>query len=67
MGCRSRHAGVGTAEEVVHALRPALELFGDRRELDLVVRLHYPGMSFDETARAVELFGERVIPVLKGS
>jgi len=58
---------MGTAEEVVHALRPALELFGDRRELDLVVRLHYPGMSFDETARAVELFGERVIPVLKGS
>ena len=40
--------------------------FGDR-QLHLVVRLHYPGMDFDAAARAVELFGEEVVPALKGS
>ena len=57
----------GTPEEVALRLRPAVDAFADRAELDLVVRLHYPGMSFDDAARAVELFGERVIPALKGS
>ena len=57
----------GTPEEVAHAIRPIVQAFADRRELDLIVRLHFPGMSFDTAARAVELFGERVIPALKGS
>ena len=39
---------------------------GSRKEFDLIVRLHYPGMAFDTAARAVELFGERVLPALKG-
>jgi alkanesulfonate monooxygenase SsuD/methylene tetrahydromethanopterin reductase-like flavin-dependent oxidoreductase (luciferase family) len=57
----------GTAEEVILRLRPIVEEFGRRANFDLVVRLHYPGMAFDEAARAVERFGESVIPALKGN
>lgn len=56
----------GTPETVAQALRPVVDAFGGR-ELELIVRLHYPGMDFDTAARAVERFGERVIPALKGS
>lgn len=62
-----RTTPVGTPQEVAGALRPAVDAFGARREFELLVRLHFPGMGFDLVARAVELFGERVIPVLKGS
>jgi probable F420-dependent oxidoreductase len=62
-----RSTPTGTPEEVAHALRPAVEAFGGRREFELIVRLHYPGMAFDPAARAIELFGEQVIPALKGS
>jgi probable F420-dependent oxidoreductase len=57
----------GTPEEVAQRLRRTVDAFGDRENFDLIVRLHYPGMSFDDAARAVELFGERVVPALKGS
>jgi probable F420-dependent oxidoreductase len=57
----------GTPEEVAGALRPTVEALADRRTLDLIVRLHYPGMDLDTAARAVELFGERVIPALRGN
>jgi probable F420-dependent oxidoreductase len=57
----------GTPEEVARVLRPTVEGFADRRSLDLIVRLHYPGMDLDTAARAVELFGERVIPALRGN
>ena len=62
-------AGVagGTTDEIIRRLRPVVEEFGHRANLDLVVRLHYPGMTFDAAARAVERFGETVIPALKGS
>ena len=56
----------GSPQEVVHTLRPWVETFGDRRAFDLVVRLHYPGMDFETASRAVELFGEHVLPALKG-
>jgi len=58
---------VGDAHEVVHALRPMIEAFAGRREFHLIVRLHYPGMDFDTGSRAIELFGERVLPALKGA
>jgi len=32
-----------------------------------VVRLHYPGMDLETAGRAVELFGEEVVPALKGA
>lgn len=56
----------GRPSDVAASLRPLVEEFGDRRELHLIVRLHYPGMSFEAAARSVELFAEDVIPALKG-
>jgi probable F420-dependent oxidoreductase len=57
----------GTPQEVVHILRPMVEAFGERKEFHLIVRLHYPGMSFATASHAVELFGEKVLPALKGA
>ena len=57
---------MGTPQEVAHRLRPMVDAFGDRGEFHLIVRLHYPGMDLDTASRAVELFGEKVIPALKG-
>jgi probable F420-dependent oxidoreductase len=62
-----RWTPAGTPEEVVRALRPLVNAFGDRADLHLIVRLHYPGMDFATAARAVELFAEEVIPALKGA
>jgi probable F420-dependent oxidoreductase len=57
----------GDRHQVIKALRPLVDAFGDRREFHLVVRLHYPGMDLETAGRAVELFGEDVLPALKGS
>ena len=56
----------GSPSEVVAGLRPLIDAFGHRDEFHLIVRLHYPGMDFETASRAVELFGEEVIPALKG-
>jgi probable F420-dependent oxidoreductase len=57
----------GTPQELIGALRPVVSAFGDRAELHLIVRLHYPGMDFSTASRAVELFGEEILPALKGA
>jgi hypothetical protein len=57
----------GRPQDVVRALRPMIEAFASRREFHLIVRLHYPGMDFETASRAVELFGEKALPALKGS
>ena len=57
----------GTPDEVVRALRPTVEGLADAGDVELIVRLHYPGMDLDTAARAVELFGELVLPALKGN
>jgi probable F420-dependent oxidoreductase len=57
----------GTPSEIASLLRSQIEPFRDRQEFHLIVRLHYPGMGFDTASRAIELFGERVLPALKGS
>jgi hypothetical protein len=57
----------GDRHEVIKALRPLVDAFGDREEFHLVVRLHYPGLDVDTAGRSVELFGEAVLPALKGS
>ena len=57
----------GSPEEVLRAVRPLVDAFADRRDFHFVVRLHYPGMDRETSARAVELFGEEVLPALKGS
>jgi len=63
-----RHVNpTGTPREIASFLRTAIEPFRDRQEFHLIVRLHYPGMDFATASRAIELFGEQVIPALKGS
>jgi probable F420-dependent oxidoreductase len=57
----------GDRHTVLRALRPLVQTFGARKEFHLVVRLHYPGMDLATAARAVELFGEEVLPGLKGA
>jgi len=44
-----------------------IEAFGSRRDFHLVVRLQYPGMAFETSARAMELFAAKVIPALRPS
>jgi probable F420-dependent oxidoreductase len=57
----------GDAREVLRALRPWVDEFANRDEFHLVVRLHYPGMDLETAGRSVELFGEEVLPALKGA
>jgi probable F420-dependent oxidoreductase len=57
----------GDPEHVIAALRPLVDAFAGRREFHLVVRLHYPGMGLETSARAVELFGAEVLPALRTS
>ncbi len=55
----------GTPGEVAEELRGRIEPFRERRELHLIVRLHYPGMELQPAARAMELFAEGVLPALR--
>jgi probable F420-dependent oxidoreductase len=57
----------GRPDDVIAALRPWVQAFGDRHEFHLIVRLHYPGMDLDTAARCMELFAEDVMPALKGA
>jgi probable F420-dependent oxidoreductase len=57
----------GAPRDVLRALRPWVDAFADRDEFHLVVRLHYPGMDLETAGRSVELFGEEVLPGLKGA
>jgi probable F420-dependent oxidoreductase len=54
----------GSPEQVLGALLPLAREFG-KRDLHLVVRLHYPGMDLETAAAAVELFASDVLPALK--
>jgi probable F420-dependent oxidoreductase len=60
-----RSVPVGTPGYVVEALRPLVAPFADRAELDLIVRLHYPGMDVGASRRAVEMFAAEVAPALR--
>jgi probable F420-dependent oxidoreductase len=61
-----RSMPAGRPNEVVDALRPLVAPFAGRPELHLIVRMHYPGMSFQAAARSVELFAAEVAPALRG-
>lgn len=54
----------GTPDQVVEAMRPWLAAYGSRN-LHIVFRLHYPGMTRAQAQPAVELFASEVIPQLK--
>jgi probable F420-dependent oxidoreductase len=61
-----RVTAAGTPEQVTSAIRPVVSEHAGRPEFEVIVRLHYPGMDLDTASRAVELFGERVLPALRG-
>jgi len=54
----------GTPAEIVEQIGPWVDALG-RRDLHLLFRLHYPGISRDEAESAARLFGAEVIPALK--
>ena len=55
----------GTPDEVASELSKRLAPFHERKELHLIVRMHYPGMELRPASRAMELFAERVLPALR--
>ena len=55
----------GDPGEVAASLLGLIQPHVGRRELHLIVRLHYPGMNLDTAARAAELFAREVAPVLR--
>jgi probable F420-dependent oxidoreductase len=61
-----RATPAGPPAEVAERLAATLEPWRDR-DVDLIVRLHYPGMDLAPAAEAVELFAEQVLPVLRGN
>jgi probable F420-dependent oxidoreductase len=61
-----RSTAAGTPAEVASRLRPIVEAFAGRGELELVVRLHYPGMTFEDASSMLEVFAEDVLPALRG-
>ena len=54
----------GSPEQVLDKLGPWIQAFGWRR-LTAVYRLHYPGMTYEQAAPAVELFAAQVAPELR--
>jgi probable F420-dependent oxidoreductase len=56
----------GPPSDVASRLRPLIEAFARRTQLHLVVRLHYPGMDFEQASTMLEAFGEDVLPALRG-
>jgi probable F420-dependent oxidoreductase len=66
-GTMRRLTPAGPPHQIAQALRPLVDQFASRRAFHLIVRLHYPGMGFDVTSEAMELFAEKVLPSLKGA
>jgi probable F420-dependent oxidoreductase len=56
----------GTPADVASRLRPLVQSFGERAELELIVRLHYPGMNLEDASTMLEVFAEAVLPALRG-
>lgn len=61
-----RATPAGPPNEIAERLVAIVAPYRDR-EVELVVRLHYPGMDLAPAARAVELFAEHVLPALRGA
>ena len=60
-----RMTAYGTPQQVVEQLDPLAEILGNWPDSQLIVRLHYPGMTAEPAARAVELFADEVAPRLR--
>ncbi|HEX6130550.1 MAG TPA: LLM class flavin-dependent oxidoreductase [Actinomycetota bacterium] len=61
-----RATDAGTPAAVAERLTAAVAPWRGR-DVEVVVRLHYPGMDLEPAARAVALFGEHVLPALRGA
>jgi probable F420-dependent oxidoreductase len=57
----------GEPEEIAAAFRARLAPLAERRDVELVVRLHYPGMELEPAAEMVERFGREIAPALRSS
>jgi hypothetical protein len=57
----------GSAAKVLRELRSIIKAYRERSHFELVVWLACPGMTLDDSARRLELFGERVLPALNGA
>jgi probable F420-dependent oxidoreductase len=64
-GVLLRRTFLGTPSEVVAHARPWVDAFAGR-DLQLIVRLHYPGMERAVAERAIRLFAAEVMPALRG-
>ncbi|MQA99043.1 MAG: LLM class flavin-dependent oxidoreductase [Actinobacteria bacterium] len=60
-----RATAFGTPDDVVGFLTPIVEELASYDEAHLVVRLHYPGMTAEPAARAIELYAREVAPRLR--
>jgi probable F420-dependent oxidoreductase len=60
-----RTTAFGTPDDVVGFLTPIVEELARYDEAHLVVRLHYPGMTAEPAARAIELYAREVAPRLR--
>ena len=60
-----RTTAYGTPDEVTKALAPLVRALARYPESHLIVRLHYPGMSAEPAARAIETFATEVAPPLR--
>ena len=56
----------GTPEQLAERLRQWIDV-APGRDLELVVRLHFPGLRYEQSASAIELFAQEVIPRLRAS
>jgi probable F420-dependent oxidoreductase len=54
-----------TPDEVAERLKAIVRAHADRRDLHLVVRLHYPGMSLEQACAMLEVFAQDVLPSLR--
>lgn len=62
-----RTTAYGTPAQVIEYLTPLVEVLADYPEAHLVLRLHYPGMSAEPAAHAIDLLGAEVAPALRAA
>jgi probable F420-dependent oxidoreductase len=55
----------GRPSEVAARLEPLVDILSEFPESHLILRLHYPGMTAEPAARAIELLANEVAPHLK--
>jgi hypothetical protein len=62
-----RTTAFGTPDQVVEFLTPIVQELAKYDDAHLVVRLHYPGMTAEPAARAIELYAREVVPRLRAA